>query len=146
MNRSYHQMATEPFVNGLKNTIAIFAFAKEHAAQNSIELDDLLSAKLYEDMHDLRGQVYRMTDSAQLMPNRVNPAIAKIEGGLPDEEKTWDELVGRLEKTLKYVESLDEAQFEGQEDQEVVIVMGAKVKCTWKSVEYVLQFAHPNFW
>lgn len=138
-------MAVSPIVHGLKNSVGCFNKAIEHAKANNIDPESYLEERLIDDMKNLRDQIYRFTDSANLMTGRVNPAVTAL--SLPDDEQTWAQLIVRIEKVIKHLESLEEKSFEGQEEQEVVQVFGGgAIELKWAAVEYVTKFAHPNFW
>ena len=94
-------------------------------------------------MKDLIYQVQRFTDAAKFVPSRVNPGIEGI--SLPDTEKTFEELLARVQKVIAYLEGVKEGQFEGKEKDQVVIQLGSR---EWRGekAEYVLEVAQPNFW
>lgn len=62
---------------------------------------------------------------------------------MPDEEKTWNEFKGRLEKTLSILESAKPEDFVGKEGVEIVL-FGGKYK--FNGTSYLQQFAIPNFY
>jgi hypothetical protein len=79
----------------------------------------------------------------RFIPARVDPSGPAI--SLPDTEKTFDELLARVKRTIEYLESIEEKAFEGKEGSEVVISMGDK-EARFSAAEYVLAMAQPNFW
>lgn len=61
-----------------------------------------------------------------------------------DNEKTFDELQGRIAKTIELLESVDPPSFDGKEDQE--IIMESKMgNFRFTGQRYVSEFAIPNF-
>lgn len=140
---TFHQIAVAPVIGGLKNAHAFITKGFQHAKTQDIDPREFLTARLHPDMQDFTYQIYRFTDSAKYIPNRVNSAVEGI--SLPDEEKSFPELLQRIETTIKYLEGVQASSFEGQEGSEVVMKFGpAQVNFT--ALQYVTQFAHPNFW
>lgn len=145
MTITYSQIVTVPFLGGLKNAHAFITKAYEHAKTNNIDPEEYLSARLYPDMLTFTEQVYRFTDNAKFVPFRVNPEIEALT--LPDVEKTFPELLERIEKTIKYFETMDTSKLDGQEDSEVVLQVGSRgVQIDFVGLNYLLNYAQPNFW
>jgi hypothetical protein len=142
---SFHKVAIAPTISGMKNAHAFITKGYEHAKTNNIDPNDYLTARLHPDMQDFRYQIYRLTDAVKFMPPRLNPALSSIT--LPDEEQTFEELLARIEKTIKYMEGFKESDFEGRENEEVVIKFGdGKNMIRLSASEYVSKFAHANMW
>ncbi|CAO2652022.1 Nn.00g003050.m01.CDS01 [Neocucurbitaria sp. VM-36] len=142
---TFHQVAIVPVLSGLKNAHFFINKGYEHAKAQNIDSNDFLTARLHPDMLDFIYQVQRFTDSAKFIPSRVNPAIEGM--SLPDEEKTFPELLARIEKTIKYLESIDPSSFEGREGAEVPMKFGGgTIDVKFNALQYVTQFAQPNFW
>jgi hypothetical protein len=142
---SFHKVAVAPTIVGMKNAHALIQKGYEHAKTNNIDPNDYLTARLHPDMADFRYQIYRFTDAVKFMPPRLNSALESI--SLPDEEQTFEQLLERIEKTVKYMESFKESDFEGKENEEVVIKFAdGKSVIRLSAVEYVSKFAHANMW
>ncbi|EMD90545.1 hypothetical protein COCC4DRAFT_68786 [Bipolaris maydis ATCC 48331] len=141
---SFYTMAIAPTITAMKNTLAFIKKGHEHALSNKIDPETFLTASLHPDMKDFRFQIYRMTDAVKFMPPRINPALETI--SLPDDEKTFEELEARIEKTLKYLESFKPADFEGKEANEVLMKFPNGMQIRLPAVDYVYKFAHPNMW
>lgn len=140
---TFHNVALTPIIGGLKNAHAFITKGYEHSKTQDIDPTDFLTARLHPDMMDFTYQIYRFTDSAKFIPNRVNPAVEGF--SLPDEEKSFPELLQRIERTIKYLEGVDASHFEGREGEQVVMKFGP-VEVKFTALQYVLQFAQPNFW
>ncbi|EUC45617.1 hypothetical protein COCMIDRAFT_95161 [Bipolaris oryzae ATCC 44560] len=141
---TFHTMAILPAISALKNTLAFIKKGHEHALTNKIDPETFLTASLHPDMKDFRFQIYRLTDAVKFMPSRINPALETIT--LPDDEKTFEELEARIEKTIKYLEKFQPADFEGKEADELVVKFPSGLQISLPAVEYVYKFAHPNMW
>ncbi|KAH9866304.1 hypothetical protein J1614_008870 [Plenodomus biglobosus] len=142
---SFRDFCLVPLLNGLKNAHAFIAKADEHVKANSLDANDFLTGRLHPDMADFIYQIQRFTDAAKFIPPRVNPAIEAI--SLPDTEKTFPELLDRIQRTIAYLEGVDAKMFEGREQEDVpVSIAGGKLNLKFTAATYVWQFAHPNFW
>ncbi|KAL1798144.1 hypothetical protein ACET3X_002181 [Alternaria dauci] len=143
MSLTFHKMAVAPAISALKNAHHFISKGYEHAKAS--DPNTFLTASLHPDMKDFRYQVYRFTDAAKFIPSRVNPSIP--DESFPDEEQTFPELLARIEKCTKYLESFSEKDFEGKQDEEVIIKFpGGKKQVRMPAAEYVSRFAHPNMW
>ena len=145
MSLTFHAIAIAPAISALKNAHAFISKGHQHALANNIDPETYLAASLHPDMKDFRFQIYRATDAIKFVPPRINPALQDMT--LPDEEKTFEELLARIEKTIKYLEGFSVQDFEGTEGNEVVLklaAMGKQIRSP--ALEYVVRFAHPNMW
>jgi hypothetical protein len=106
------------FIRGLQ---AILRKADAHCAARKIDPNALLSARLFPDMFPLTKQVQLVSDFAKGIGARLsgatNPSYA-------DEEKTFEDLQARLEKTLTFLASLKKDQFADAATKTVTIKVG----------------------
>ncbi|KAF2000972.1 hypothetical protein P154DRAFT_465323 [Amniculicola lignicola CBS 123094] len=147
MALTFHALAVPPLLRAMKNTIYILTKAETHAAENKIDIQDYLSARLYPDMHPLPYQIYRLTDSARFLVSRSTetPHLS-----MADDETTIPDLITKLNRTIEYLESVEPSAFDGQEKKEVSLKVssgkGGTMETTMEALDYVRYFAHPNFW
>ena len=78
-----------------------------------------------------------MTTSARLSGSEP-PAIE-------DKEKSFAELIARVDTAIAYVRGLPAAKFEGAEDRKVVRKIRGTER-TFSGTDYLYQFALPNFY
>ena len=98
-------------------------------------------------MKNLRYQVYRFTDGAKSIPQRLNPKLEDRKLELPDVEQTFEELLERIQKTIDFVETFKKSDFEGIEADTVVTVgFGGGRGVRMRVDEFLAGFSHPNFW
>lgn len=140
---SFHHLTLTPLLLGLRNSLHILQKGQAQASSTSTSPSNLLEARLHPDMANLIYQVQRFTDAAKFIPSRINPANPTIT--LEDNEKTFEELIARVEKTISYLEGIKEESFVGREGEEVVMRNGGR-EMRFGAVEYVLTVAQPNFW
>ena len=140
MPLSIYQLAVPVLARSLDNLKGVLEKAKRHAEEHKIDESVLVNARLYPDMFPLSRQVQVATDQAR-------GGAARLSGAEPpsyeDTEKTFDELIARIERTVEYMRDLDERAFDGAATRELVRpVRGKPHKFT--DVNYLLQFVMPN--
>ena len=140
MSLSMYTATVVPYRAMLKNLSALLAKAEAHCEARKIDPAAFLSARLYPDMLPFTAQVQIATDNIKGAAGRLSGAeIPKFEDG----EKSFPELQARLDKTIAFLDSLTEAQFEGAEDRDIVLQQRDR-KLEFKGATYLLQFANPN--
>ncbi|KAF2122674.1 hypothetical protein BDV96DRAFT_482018 [Lophiotrema nucula] len=143
MSLTFYNIAIPPLVTGLSNLRAFLKKAEDHAKSNSIDPQEYLDARLYEDMGALTYQIYRLSDTARFIAVRcagVEPV------SMPDDQKTFEELYGRIDATIEYLEKVDAKAFEDQEGREVTLKFGKGLGAKFTAIEYLTKFGIPNFW
>lgn len=142
MSISLYQASVPVFKKMLVNLKAILAKAEAHATAKKIEPSALLTARLYPDMFALPRQVQIASDSAK-------GACARLAGQEPpkfeDNETTFAELGERLDKTIAFLDTLQAAQIDGQEDRDIVLTPGGRTM-QFKGLPFLLNWALPNFY
>jgi hypothetical protein len=140
---TFHKTAIVPAIFALKNAQAFITKGYEHA--KATDPDEFLTASIHPTMKDFRYQVYSFTNSAKGIPPRVNPALEAMP--LEDDEKTFPELLARIEKCIKYLEGFSESDFEGRHESEVIVKLANDTKqIRLPATVYIARFAHPNMW
>ncbi|HEX8740664.1 MAG TPA: DUF1993 domain-containing protein, partial [Casimicrobiaceae bacterium] len=117
MPLSIYQLAVPVLARSLDNLKGVLEKAKRHAEEHKIDESVLVNARLYPDMFPLSRQVQVATDQAR-------GGAARLSGAEPpsyeDTEKTFDELIARVERTVEYMRGLDERAFDGAATREIV--------------------------
>ncbi|KAH8815475.1 hypothetical protein F5884DRAFT_180199 [Xylogone sp. PMI_703] len=137
---SLYEITVAAFIEKLK--ILKSLLEKGQAYQDKDD-STLLSSRLVADMADLPYQIQRISDTAKGLAVRVG----RIENEtFEDNEKTFDELYARIDKTIKFLEKVDEKSFNEYEDKELIMKgrNGDRVFPSGKN--YALKFAIPNFY
>jgi hypothetical protein len=111
------------------------------AGERKFDPELLVNARLAADMLPLARQVQLASDTAK-------GAAARLAGvavpSFDDTEKTFPELHARIGKTVKFMESENEAQFEGAADRTIAFKAGPyQLRFTGES--YLFTFVLPNF-
>jgi hypothetical protein len=138
---SMFQASVPVFVRMLTNLKAILRKASEHAQNRKFDETALLQARLFPDMFTLVQQVQLASDFAR-------GTAARLAGREPpsyeDSEKSFVELVERIDRTLDYLSSVKAADIDGSEGREIVRPIRGEPK-KFTGMNYLLQFALPNF-
>jgi hypothetical protein len=141
MPLSMHRASVPVFVRALKVLATLLEKGEAHAKAQGLDPNDLVGARLTEDMLPLSGQVQRASDASK-------GAVARLTGvdapAMPDEEVSFADLQKRVADTLAYIESVDPKAFEGSEDRTVELKLPGGT-LTFTGEDYLLTFALPNF-
>ena len=141
MSLSMHQISVPLFKQSLSALVAVLKKAEAHCADNGLDPRDFLTKRLAADMFTLTQQVQRATfHSCQ--------AGAKLAGvetpAFDDDESSFDDLQGRIRKTVDFLNSLEAEKFEESEDRQVEIQTRiALLKLS--GLDFLLHFAIPQF-
>lgn len=138
---SMYQATVPVMVRMLTNLKAILGKAAAHAQAKKIDESVLLNARLFPDMFPLTRQVQIACDFARATPARL---AGREPLSLEENEKTFAELIARIDRSIEFARSIPETGIDGSEGREIVRpVRGEPKKFT--GVNYLLQFALPNF-
>src|SRR5512133_1715171 len=134
----YYQVISQ-CAQSLKNLETCLDKAEQHAVAKKFDVGVLMTSRLAPDMQNFIYQVQSACDY-------VKGAAAWLSGQTPpkheDNEKTIGELRARIRKTVAYVESVKETQYEG--------ASGRRVSFSWApgkvmdGKDYLLQMTIPN--
>jgi hypothetical protein len=124
-------------LGGLKNVLVkAEAFAKEKGMAD----EQMLADRLAPDMFPLVKQVQSACDNAKGATARLSGTEApKYE----DNEKTFAELIARVDKTVAYVQSVPETAFSGAAERQVTLPYFKDKYLT--GFDYAREYALPNF-
>jgi hypothetical protein len=139
---SMYQVSVPRFIHMLGNLSRIFDKAEAYAEAKKLDPSVLPNARLYPDMLPLTAQVQIACDAAKGVAARL--------AGIPipafeDDEKTIADLKARIDKTVKFLETLKAAQIDGSDDKEIVVKVGGK-DTPYKGMAFLLGRAIPNFY
>ncbi|HWH38802.1 MAG TPA: DUF1993 domain-containing protein [Usitatibacter sp.] len=123
----------------LTNFIHVLEKAAAHAEAKKIEPGVLIASRLYPDMLPLSKQVQIAADVAKIGLSR----LAQVEPPkYEDNEATFPELVERLRKTIKHLETLKPGQFDDGTRTVTFPVQGESK--TWPGSRYLYTRVLPN--
>ena len=140
MSLSMYTATVPPYRAMLKNLSAVIAKAEAHCEGKKIDPNAFLASRLYPDMLPFTAQVQIASDNIKGAAGRLSGAeIPKFE----DNEKSFADLQGRIDKTIAFLDSLKESQFDGAAERQIVLQLRDR-KVEFKGADYLLQWANPN--
>ena len=101
----------------------------------------LLQTRLFPDMFPLGKQIQTACDAAKFCGSRLSQVAPPV---FPDIEESFDELLVRIDKTIEYLDSLTEKDFEDYENKKIRFPWNPGKELNGKN--YLIQFALPNFY
>jgi hypothetical protein len=142
MTNSMYNNSVPIFKQLLTALKAILTQANAHAAAHSMEPDAFLQARLYPDMFPLVKQVQIAADFARGVSARLAEVdVPNFEG----KEKSFSDLDLLLSQTLKFLDSVNAAQFEGSETREIVLRAGTPKEKRFMGQVYLSNYGLPQF-
>lgn len=130
------------FRQALLNLSNLLKKGEEYAGSRKIDDSVLTSARLFPDMFPLARQV-------QIASDTVKGGAARLAGvelpSFPDTEVSFAELQERIAKTIAFLDSLREEQFEGSERRQIRIKAGPR-ELEFKGQDYLLSWVLPNLY
>jgi hypothetical protein len=136
---SIYAMAIETYVPMLRSLSHVLDQGAKKAGSG-----DLVNARLAQDMYTLAKQVQLACDQATDSTARLSGQTAPQ---FEDNEKTLEDLKARIAKTLKYVESVRAAAFEGAEDRKITIpIPENNIDFEMDGLQYLRDWALPHFY
>jgi len=123
----------------LTNFIGVLEKAAAHAEAKKIEPGVLVASRLYPDMFPLGRQVQIAADVAKIGLSR----LAQVEPPkYEDNEATFPELIERLRKTIKHLDTLKPGQFD--DGTRMVTFPTQNDSKTWPGSRYLYTRVLPN--
>lgn len=142
MPLSFYEISIAVFIRGLTNLSAFLKKGEAYADEKGIPHSKLLEARLTDDMAALIYQIQRVSDSSKGAAVRIGGAESVA---LEDNEATFADLQGRIQKTIDILKTVKESNMVGKEDDKVVLKTGSG-EMTFTAKSYLLEFAIPNFY
>ncbi len=140
MPLSMSQASMPVLTNTLQNLTGILRKGEANAAERRIDPDVFIYARLAPDMHPLCRQVQIATDIAK-------GCVARLAGldipSYPDMEMSFDDLFGRIQKTMDFVNSVTPAQIDGTEEKVIVLKFPGR-EVVLSGSAFLLNFSLPN--
>ncbi len=103
---------------------------------------ELFDARLAPDMRPLAAQYQMASDSAKNAAARLTGTAAPA---MPDTEANFAELRARCDATITYLQGIDRAAIDGQEERSVELKFSNGAGFVFDGLTYLTGFALPNF-
>jgi uncharacterized protein len=139
---SLYAVSVPVFVQYLDALAACLRKAEAHAEAKKIAPEVMLGLRLTPDMFALTRQVQIACDFAK---NTCGRLAADEVPKFADEEKTFADLYGRIDKTKAYITGVSKAAFDGSEGRILTFPIGGKPH-SMQGDAYLSRFALPNFY
>jgi hypothetical protein len=143
MNLTMRALGTETFVAMLATLTHLFEKAREASAAKKLDLADLMGARLAPDMYPFSMQV-------QLACYHAKTALARLTGSepppLPKDEETFEQLVRRVERTLRELDAVPELALEGSEHRVIDMPLLGGLRFEASGLEFLRDWALPHFY
>lgn len=130
-----------PVRRALVNLRACLAKAADHFAAQGTAEADWLGGRLAPDMFALTRQIQTASDAAKNLAARLSGGEAP---SMPDTETGVADLVGRLDRTIAYLDSVPASAIDGREDAEIVLNLPT-ITLRFTGASYLRDFGLPNF-
>jgi hypothetical protein len=138
---SMYQMSVPLFLKTLGNLSAILDKGAAFGEAKKIDPAVLLGYRLAPDMLNLTRQVQIASDHAK----RACARLAGVEApAYEDNEASFADLKARIAKTVAFINTLKQAQFDGAETRDIKLKVGGVDK-TLSGQTYFVHNALPNF-
>ncbi|MGJ8619438.1 MAG: DUF1993 domain-containing protein [Methylophilaceae bacterium] len=137
---SMYEMTIPPLVLALNNLAHILKVGKRNADARNIDHSVYLNGRLAPDMYTLTRQVQIATDMSKGAGARLaGLAVPSYE----DNETTFDALLARIDKTIKFLEGIEPKLFEGAETRDIELMVRDS-KREFVGLDYLLRWVMPN--
>jgi hypothetical protein len=136
-----YYVVVRQFARTLRNLDAILTKAEQYAQARKFDVNNFVSARLAPDMLPFVAQIRICCDHAK---NAAANLSGKPAPKHEDNEKTFEELHGRIAKCLAFLDSLTAQDFEGTKPDTIVKLPYPAGKAL-RADEYLLARQLPNF-
>ena len=142
MALSMYEASVPVFVRMLEALSAVLDKAEAFAAVKKIDGSVLAASRIAPDMFPMSRQVQIACDFAKGTAARLAGVDVPV---YEDVERTIPELKGRIAKTISFLGTLQQAQFETSEGRDIALKAGGQ-DMHFKGKPYLIGFALPNFY
>ena len=138
---SMYAVSVPVFVKHLNGLAGCLKKAQAHYAEKKFDEATLIQYRFYPDMFNFARQVQAMCDHAR----NCTALLAGVEAPkFEDNEKSLADLIGRVEKTIAFVNTVKAGQIDGTEEKPVTVKMRDR-ELQLKGQELLLNRSLPNF-
>ncbi|HEX6550084.1 MAG TPA: DUF1993 domain-containing protein [Gammaproteobacteria bacterium] len=142
MTPSMYNLSAPVLERVLTNLSHVLKKGMAHAEAHKIDSAVLFNARLYPNMFPLSRQVQIATDQAK-------GCVSRLAGQEPpkfeDSEKTFEELLARIDKIIAHLQSFSPEQIDGSETRKIELRVGGQTR-SFEGLPYVLNYVYPNFY
>lgn len=104
----------------LRNSHAYISYAATYAKDHNVDPKDYIHARLAPDMKPFSFQIYWMTENASVAAAMAaGKEVKRLPSWSEELDPSFEELLERIEGTIKTLEGYKEEDFEGREGKEI---------------------------
>lgn len=141
MSQHVHDLIVTQFSRSLRGMKECLLAARAHAKERNFDENNFLNLRIAPDMFPFSRQVQIATDNAKGAVARLSGKTAPV---FEDKETTLEELIGRVEKTIKYVSEFKASDFASYDTREQRFPYAPGVYL--KGKDYFETHVLPNFY
>lgn len=142
MALTLHQISLPVFIRHLNGLTGCLKKAQALYREKKYDEATLLSYRFYPDMFSFTRQVQAATDHART----CSALLAGVEAPkFEDNEKSLEELIARVEKTVGFLQGIGADKLEGAETKSCTVKMRDR-ELTMSGIELLLNRSLPNFY
>jgi uncharacterized protein len=142
MTISMYKSSIPVFIRQLNNLSTILNKGAAYAEARKIDPAVFVNARLAPDMFPLARQVQITSDGAKAGAAR----LAGIEvPSFSDDETTFPQLQERIEKTIKFLQTIRAEQIDGTEEKKITYTQRGK-ESNYIGLQYLTDFVLPNLY
>jgi hypothetical protein len=138
---AYYEFSIPVFTRSLTSLRALLVKAEEFAKEKNISEEKFLDSRLAPDMYPLVKQVQVVTDNAKGAAARL---AGKEAPKYEDNEKSFSKLLARCDKTLAYLATFTEKDFDGADKRQITLPW-MKEGTYFEAETYLRDFLIGNF-
>lgn len=143
MSELVYDLTIAPLLRSLRNLDAIVGKTQAHInADEHCQETTFMQGRLYPNMRPFVFQIQVACDTAK-------GAAARLAGqevpAWPDDEKSFDDVRNRINKTITYLDGFKPTDFTGTEDRQIELKLGS-TQMIFSGREYISGFVLPNFY
>ncbi|MFG6415925.1 DUF1993 family protein [Roseateles sp. DC23W] len=142
MTSTMYTQSVPVFKQMLSAMKAVLATAETHATTHAIDPAAYLQARLFPDMFPLLKQVQIAADFARGVSARLAGVAVPANDG---QEQTFADLTALLDDSLRFLDSLQPAQFDAAEEREIVLRPGTPKERKFSGRAYLAHYGLPQF-
>lgn len=136
-----YYLVIRQFARTLKNLDAVLEKAEAHAKARKFDPNNYLTERMYPDMLPFAAQIRIACDHAKSAASSLSGKEAPVH---EDNEKTFEELRGRIAKCLAYLDTFSERDFEKTSPKQIIKLVRHPGKGLHAD-EYLFARQMPNF-
>jgi uncharacterized protein len=137
-----YQLSVPVFVRHLNGLAICLKKAQALYSEKKYDESSLLSSRLFPDMFTFAKQVQAATDHARTCAALLSGATAPA---FDNSEKSLADLIGRVDKSVAFLNTVKPEQVDGTEDKPVTVKAGDR-ELNFKGLELLLNRSMPNFY